>query len=278
MIIVSDRYGMLANRLWRLSHIIAHSIEHNIKIVNPFFKEYESYFSLYDESPSINITDGNSLLRFLCSNSPKLIKNPWISTFLYKYTFIAKEINLNDEEYLKHSKDKLHMVYGFKARDRKNFAKHSKSIRKLFSVKKSIQNEINQFHDKIDSNYVTVALHIRKGDYKNWRNGTYYFDDSTYLKFAQQIEKQINKKVQFIIYSNEKISPSNFKDINYIEGPGREITDLYSMALCDYILGPPSTYSMWASFYGEKKLYHTTSKDDKVDINKFKVLEDDYFL
>jgi hypothetical protein len=49
------------------------------------------------------------------------------------------------------------------------------------------------------------------------------------------------------------------------------VGDLYALARCDYIMGPPSTYTQWASFYGNQPLYHLRSGDDRVEREKFRV-------
>jgi hypothetical protein len=38
-------------------------------------------------------------------------------------------------------------------------------------------------------------------------------------------------------------------------GPGHQVEDLYALAACDRLLAAPSTFSMWASFYGAVPLY-----------------------
>jgi hypothetical protein len=40
---------------------------------------------------------------------------------------------------------------------------------------------------------------------------------------------------------------------------GSAVEDLYSLARCDYLLGPPSTFSLWASFYGNVPLHQMAS-------------------
>jgi len=53
----------------------------------------------------------------------------------------------------------------------------------------------------------------------------------------------------FFIASNEKISKEMTSDLEYfsnIDGSAPE--DLYALSKCDYILGPPSTFSYWAGF------------------------------
>jgi hypothetical protein len=47
--------------------------------------------------------------------------------------------------------------------------------------------------------------------------------------------------------------------------------DLYALAKYDYILGPLSSYSQWASFYGNKPLYQLSGSKDRLDHGKFRV-------
>ena len=48
------------------------------------------------------------------------------------------------------------------------------------------------------------------------------------------------------------------------------ITDLYCMASCDGIIGPPSTFSQWASFYGKVPLSFIFTKDDVIQLREYK--------
>ncbi|MFN5837557.1 MAG: hypothetical protein ACK47J_12755, partial [Pseudanabaena sp.] len=50
------------------------------------------------------------------------------------------------------------------------------------------------------------------------------------------------------------------------------IEDLYSMAKCDYLIGPPSTYSMWASFYGMVPLLHIYDKHQIINLKDFLIV------
>ena len=47
---------------------------------------------------------------------------------------------------------------------------------------------------------------------------------------------------------------------------------MYSLAECDYIVGPPSTFSTWASFYGNVPIYRITDPSAEFSIADFKVL------
>jgi hypothetical protein len=60
----------------------------------------------------------------------------------------------------------------------------------------------------------------------------------------------MGKSCAFFICSNEAIDPDSFKDFLALSGQRHFIVDLYSLAACDVIIGPPSTFSQWAAFYG----------------------------
>ncbi|MCW3058345.1 MAG: hypothetical protein JWQ02_166, partial [Capsulimonas sp.] len=48
---------------------------------------------------------------------------------------------------------------------------------------------------------------------------------------------------------------------------------MYSLSECDYILGPPSTFTAWASFYGQKPLYKILEPEAAVSLDDFYVRE-----
>jgi len=52
-------------------------------------------------------------------------------------------------------------------------------------------------------------------------------------------------------------------------GTGHFIEDLYTLASCDYIIGPPSTFTMWASFYGRVPLYKIIDRNKLQEIDDF---------
>ena len=87
----------------------------------------------------------------------------------------------------------------------------------------------------------------------------------------QQLTRE-GKSVTFLLCSNEPLKEANFKHFSIQKGPGDMIGDLYSLASCDYIIGPPSTYSMWASFYGRKKLLHIRREKQNMEPGSFHVL------
>jgi hypothetical protein len=54
-----------------------------------------------------------------------------------------------------------------------------------------------------------------------------------------------------------------------IPGPGHVVQDMYALARCDYLLGPPSTFTIWSSFYGRVPLCHVESPDQELALASF---------
>lgn len=117
---------------------------------------------------------------------------------------------------------------------------------------------------------IKVGVHIRRGDYRGWNNGKYYYDDEVYNDKIEQFANLFkNKKILFILFSNEKVTLKPKQD--YIISKCSWHEDHYLLSLCDYIIGAPSTFTIWASFIGNVPLMHIYDKNDKVDFDSFNV-------
>lgn len=60
----------------------------------------------------------------------------------------------------------------------------------------------------------------------------------------------------FLLCSNEPQDAEAFAGFPVTFGTGELVEDLYALAGCDFLLGPPSTFTIWASFYGTVPLCH----------------------
>jgi len=54
-------------------------------------------------------------------------------------------------------------------------------------------------------------------------------------------------------------------------GTDSPVSDIFALSDCDYILGPKSTFTQWASFYGARPLLHLQGSDQVVKIEEFRV-------
>lgn len=155
----------------------------------------------------------------------------------------------------------------------KNYQKHDAEIKRRFTPTQEIMKSVESVFDiKRLSTQIICGVHIRYGDYKNWEGGKYYFSVQQYhAKMLEVKEIFSNKNVAFFISSNEKIDLSEFSGCDCFTIPNSNAPkDLYGLGLSDYLIGPPSTFSGWASYYGNKPLYFIEDPNNKIEISSFK--------
>ena len=127
---------------------------------------------------------------------------------------------------------------------------------------------------------MVVGIHIRRGDYATWNDGRFFYSLEEYHEFMLRIQQLYSRKrVAFFISSNEDFSLNLFEGCicrRFGKEPSGAILDLYTLSLCDRIIGPFSSYSRWASFIGEVPLCFLESKDQEFCDEKFSIIVD-YF-
>ncbi|MBQ9538091.1 MAG: hypothetical protein IJU95_02380, partial [Treponema sp.] len=118
--------------------------------------------------------------------------------------------------------------------------------------------------------YARVAVHIRRGDYKTWEGGRFFYQDADYSGFMARMRELVRdglgKDCAFFIFSNDSVSISG-DNVRLSDSPW--YVDQFVMSRCDYIIGPPSTFSLWASYTGRTALYHVKDKNHPFTLADF---------
>lgn len=144
----------------------------------------------------------------------------------------------------------------------------------IMSKAKGLISEINNEAD------VVVGVHIRRGDYATWNDGQFFYSLEEYHQFMLRVQQLYkDKNVSFFISSNEDFSLDIFEGCKcqrFGKEPSGAILDLYTLSLCDRIIGPFSSYSRWASFIGEVPLCFLETKDQQFTEDCFSKIVD-YF-
>ncbi len=179
--------------------------------------------------------------------------------------------------------DKIYYFFGcFKGWDTRTkieyISEAKEEIIHIFTPKQSIVEEANQLINEIKrSADLIIGVHIRRGDYKTWNNGRFYFTIEQYKSFMKKIQLLYpTKQVAFFISTNEKIESISFCGFKcyFFRKSTNPILDLYTLSLCDKIIGPTSTFSRWASFYGEKPLCFLENIEQKITEESFSPIKD----
>ena len=182
--------------------------------------------------------------------------------------------------------DKVFKFLGFKKgwytmHDTRYLVQTKKELQHIFRPREEIMDKARQMISEIRQNAeFVIGVHIRHGDYKTFFDGRYYYTLEEFHQFMLQIQNLYqNKKVAFFISSNEPFSTDFFDGCHcyrFGKEPSGDILDLYTLSLCDRILGPWSTYSRWASFIGEVPLCFIESKTQEFQDDSFSIVTDFY--
>jgi hypothetical protein len=279
MINIILNYGQLCNKILTLSHCIASALEYQFDLTDFSFYKYADYFELNYQSsrPRIHIIKNKNI----CVPVNLMSRMSSYAHLDHFYRTINKsnvgkqqlEVLLNSGELNRHS----YFLQSWNYRDDDSFKKHIQEIRLFFQPKEQyykVSKECVANVKKSTNCDLLIGVHIRRGDYREWDHGKHYFTDNQYAKWMCDLKADADSrdlKVAFLLCSNEPITFDEY-DLHHLPaavGSGNFIEDLYSLSLCDCIMGPPSTYSIWAALYGHKKLYLIQGADDELNINKF---------
>jgi len=278
MIVVASIPGQLGNRLIVYASVMAWCIRNKQKLVNPSFAPYDAYFTMIDEhqiivKKSIWNNFGRSYLAGRISwrlkNKVPGIKCQWIDWH--------EEINLDDDSTTaSFSKKEIRFLQGWKFRANQSLHTEKESIRRFFSLKPELQQKLDSFCEStMKSSEITVGVHIRRGDYAKFEGGKYFFDNEIYLQSMLAFSKTFaNEKINFILCSNEKMDLHYFRDhgLQVHEGPDHEALDMYALSKCQWLIGPPSTYTMWASFMNDVPLFMIRDKNTVFDPKQTQII------
>jgi hypothetical protein len=248
MVFLYEKFGGLSNNLFQHIHINSFCKANNIEFVNLFIEEYEGkkkYPFKY------------RLLHFF----RKPLKALGSITVLDLDS--GKDVSFYESEM---KRNKTGFVRGWSYRNMTLTEKDRTFYESHFFRGMESLSQI------IPKGKTNVAIHIRRGDYDVWEGGRYFYSDEFYGSVIQKMKEELKENYSFIIFTNEpNLNKDHYLKIdkNIIFSQRKEKEDHYLMHCCDYILGPPSSFSMWAAYLGNKKIFLLKEAKANFDLNSF---------
>lgn len=275
MIVITNRCGRLGNRLQVFAHFIAFAAEHGQKIADLAFLEYAKLFEttrhdVFCRYPTKKSALNVYALRWFLFTVARLTVKARLANLFYLKSMrvvhawpfnnpcVERECRLDDPDFIKvASNTRLILAEGLHFVDYPNLLKHADKIREYFRPATMYEQNINRVvalaRKRCD---ILVGVHMRFGDYKNWKDGKFLVGVDRYAEVMRRfVALHTGKTVGFLICSDEVQDGEVFSGFNFVFGTNNIIEDLYALARCDYLIGGNSTYSRWASFYGNVPLY-----------------------
>jgi hypothetical protein len=284
LFIVTGKAGQLGNRLFFFSYVLSLAMKVGGRVANPGFIDYAEYFA----APS---TD--ALSRWPAQPSP--LRAKWLGQMIYAVqTFALRVVNklrlslpgvkvfgLHENRTAEFRLDhtpfldavraaRIVFIGGWLELRHVQFEQPEK-IRAHFTPierhRVAVTRLIAGAREKCD---VLVGIHIRQGDYGEFLGGRFLFSTEVYIRAMHAAAALFpGRRCGFLICSNspQQISEPALGAVTY--GTGEFIEDLYALAACDYLIGPPSTFSLWASFYGQVPLWEMHDETSTPKLEEF---------
>jgi hypothetical protein len=277
--IIAGRANQLGNQLFMFGALIACAAEHETSVAHLVFGDYADWFETTARDLFCRFPARRSLLaptqarravvarwglRFansLARGRAKALRGKYIQHIEsgYESTLVTRAgvVNLDANEFRERLRAPwLVFFQGPLVRDNIDFRKHADTIRHYFRPRADdaefVARLIASSRDKVD---VLIGLHIRHGDYEQFMGGRYFYTNEQYAATVEPVRALFgNKRAGVLVCTDSQ------QDLDHFRQPtrpsnGSVVQDLYALAACDYIVGPPSTFSQWASFYGRVPMY-----------------------
>ena len=295
LLIVGLRCGRMGNRLTLFANLVAYAAEYGHRLINVTFHSYAALFettrrdiycrypvpecqSWLDRIPGIAgaIRKTRIFVHIIRRVSLLNEKLPLFG----KRVFTLRErpgqliILLETPEVQAQIEDaRIVFVYGWIFRAPGAMRRQAEKVRAYFRPIAEYERASAQAVAPLRKDAeVVIGVHVRQEDYRHWRKGTCFFTIPQYASWMRELAGQFSgQNVSFLVCSDEPRRQEEFPGLQIGFGPGTAMGDLYALAKCDYILGPLSSYSQWASFYGNKPLYQLGGSEERLDRGKFRV-------
>jgi hypothetical protein len=242
MIFARDK-SQMCNNLLQFAHVYAWGREHGRKVMSMRFSYKYPYFK---------ITHSN-LVSF-----PLYVIAKLLAAIKVLPTASFKHAECDPEELERMMMRHRHIVVsGWYVRYYELFLKYRHEICDIFTIDATYTEPVKEKMKPWQG--TRLGVHIRRGDYAIWMNGIYCYEDSVYADFIHQFAalKPQDTIDVFLSTNDPEVSVEKMESlINNENGRirlhllgGNAVEDLYMLSACDYIIGPPSTYSLVAAMY-----------------------------
>ena len=259
MIFARDK-SQMCNNLLQYAHVYAWGREHGRKVISMRFSYKYQYFHICHTS----LTGFGWYLFAKYMSAIGLLP-----TASFKYAdcdHAALECKMLRHRHI--------VVSGWNVRFYDLFLKYRQEICDLFTLDSKYTEPVKEKMHKAETvqcamvNGLRLGVHIRRGDYAQWGDGKYYYADEVYAAHINRFA-QMHPEAAVHVYlstNDAGVTAEKFQTlcpqvhIHHLQGSAPE--DLFMLSECDYLIGPPSTFSLVAAMYRDLPLYRMDTADE----------------
>lgn len=254
MIFVRDK-GQMCNNIFQYMHVCALALENGRSVMSMRFAYKYQYFHICD-------TSYHNYVFYLLGKFLSWTK--LIPTITYGFDLTPAIFQTNEKRLLS---NRHALVEGWSVRYFPLLFKHLDEMKRLFEFKAEISDKVSRYISGYNGG-VRIGVHIRRGDYATWNNGRFFFDDKAFVEKIRQLASLLgDSKITVYICGNDPGLNKDYyikelKDMKVCFPDGNPGEDLCLLSQCDYLIGPPSSFSLMATFYDKAKLYWLGLNED----------------
>lgn len=291
-IVLQHDGGELGNQLWNYASIYAYCIERGYACENWSFFEYAHYFK--NVAPRGMFLRAFFLTPFMCYEKRRSAYRTqlWRRFYklfvvsaieaLHKSEIVYSRVAENDLYYLpptapaspplaslERSAQTIYFsfVSGGVFRNPEGLKKHHAAVVNYFAPAPQIADRVHAFIEPLRSRYkVLIGVHIRQGDYVRFKGGRFQIRQERVREILDEYlreKKHIPEEVCFIIASDGAIESAPFRGLNIQASHHNAGEDIFTLSLCDAIIGSDSTFGNFASYLGNTP--HIVMKNESID-------------
>ncbi|MCR4583515.1 MAG: glycosyltransferase [Prevotella sp.] len=259
MIFARDK-SQMCNNLLQYAHVYAWGREHGRKVISMRFSYKYQYFHICH-------TDLTGFGWYLLAKVLAALHILPTASFKDRH---CDRLAL-EQQMLRH---RHIVVSGWNVRYYDLFLKYRDDICRLFTIDachtEPVCQQMRQAEQQAQQgDIVRLGLHIRRGDYDKWQGGRYFFSDEVYIRHINRFQLlHPGKEIHVYLATND---PSVSAEGYAVHCPNVHIhllggsppADLFMLSACDFLIGPPSTFSLVAAMYRDLPLYRMDSADEQ---------------
>jgi len=265
MIFVRDK-GRLCNNILQYGHVYAWAREHGLQTVSMRFSYKYQWFYICH-------TRYHHWLTYLfakCTAKMGLI--PVVGFHNAGADYSREEQQMTQHRFI--------VVEGWYARWYDLFLKYKSEIIQLFAFDANVKYTPDELLNKVPQNEIRLGLHVRRGDYRTFQNGRFFYSDEQYIRQIRHFfTLHQHQSVHVFICGNDPTLNGDayrkaIPEASITFAKGNPAEDLYLLSRCHFLMGPPSTFTLVASMYHDVPLYWILDVDKAFIAKDFRYFDE----
>jgi hypothetical protein len=269
VVVIAKRYGRLANRMFLFAHLIGAAAERGFTVLDPAFVGQARYFPATARALVPRFPErGRTVPPFPGGRAAVYVAVKAAAMSLRRLRSVGEigairlapgqRLDLDDPAFLDAlARYRVVVIEGWRFRDPAGCDRHRDVIRRFFTP---FEHHLRVAREAVETarraDRLLVGVHVRRADYRQFKDGRFLYSHRQYGALMRGVQEAFpEREASFLVCSDEPVPGEAFRGFDVHLGPGHELHDLYALAGCDLLLGPPSTYTGWASYYGDVPVY-----------------------